>query len=533
MQRTLLIALFAALTAAPLWAKNDAVKEFQRAYNEQPNSWQRIDLIKGLDPKDKKQLDILTDFVLARGEWFYREAAIDVLAGVTDSDIIKRLERMSKKEIVGEAVCLAFGKSGDKAHTEFLVDKLDHKKWKVKRAAAIALGQIPSKEGVEALISAWENEDMFMVWVHILESLERITRERDLGDTPEKWRGWWDAVKDTWEVPSGDVNEDEIGGGEVNKTKVRGTNLNYRSRGKGLPLLVLPEYGYEKDYLETYLRELEETNRILYMALPGANDFTDPPLKPEVGGLPYYPIDRIVEAFEGLHEQLVKDGKIEDKPFALMAHGMTCWIAMKFAEKHPRLVRKMILISPVSGNKAWGDGRDRTETEGNKRGDIEMEHYAQSQLIEQNGKPRYEAADERESRALQRKGHTLKFYDHRDLEIGRILGPIVEKTVETPQGMGRSVGFKAFRPMGGVLIPEFSLFKLNRTRTATLIFYGPHSLRTSADDCDAIRKHYGTAGVVTFKNSSRMPFIEENEDFVEKVHKFLGGKRSRNKRKKR
>ena len=30
-----------------------------------------------------------------------------------------------------------------------------------------------------------------------------------------------------------------------------------------------------------------------------------------------------------------------------MAHGMTCWIAMKFAEKHPRLVRKMILISPV------------------------------------------------------------------------------------------------------------------------------------------------------------------------------------------
>ncbi|MEZ6187521.1 MAG: hypothetical protein R3F62_21245 [Planctomycetota bacterium] len=523
MQRTLPIVFLAALAAPTAWAGNDAAKEFQRNYVEKPNSWERIELIKSLDPSDKDQLDLLTDFVLARGEWFYREAAIDVLAGVHDEDVIKRLERLSKKEIVAEAVCLAFGKSGSKDRIPFLVEQLDNKKWKVKRAAAIALGQIPDKRGVEALISAWENEDMFMVWVHILESLERVTREKNL-DTPEKWRGWWDAVKANWEPPTGEVDEESLGGGEINKTKVRGTNLDYRSRGKGLPLLVLPEYGYEKDYLETYLRELEDNNLILYMALPGANDFTDPPLKPEVAGLPYYPIDRIVEAFEGLHEQLVKDGKIEDKPFALMAHGMTCWIAMKFAEKHPRLVRKMILISPVSGNKAWGDGRDRTEAEGNKRGDIEMEHYAQSQLIE-NGAPRYKAADEREEYALQRKGHTLMFADHRDLEIGRILGPISEKIVDTPQGKARSVNFKAFRPMGGVLIPEFSLFKLNRTRTPTLIFYGPNSLRTSGDDCAAIQKHYGTAGVVTFKRSSRMPFIEENEEFVEKVNKFLGGKR--------
>ena len=49
---------------------------------------------------------------------------------------------------------------------------------------------------------------------------------------------------------------------------------------------------------------------------------------------------------------------------------------------------------------------------------------------------------------------------------------------------------------------------------------------TSVDDANALAKHYGQAGrVVTFPNSTEMPFIEENEKFVELVQRFLGSSR--------
>jgi pimeloyl-ACP methyl ester carboxylesterase len=329
------------------------------------------------------------------------------------------------------------------------------------------------------------------------------------------------VVKDTWEVPTEEeIDPEEAKSGDVIKTRVRDTNLELRSRGSGLPLLVLPEYGYEKDYLETYLRNLEDTNQILYVSLPGASDFPNLPNAPGMP-YPYYPLELLVDAFEDLHKELVENKQIENKPFAIMAHGLSCWIAMKYAAKYPKRVRRMILIAPTSGGKAWGEGRDRVERQGQQEGDLEMEHYAQGQVYE-NGAPRYQAQSDEESAALMRKGHTLYFADTRDLEIGRIYGPVVEKRV----GDGMFRGPAAFRPMGSITIPDFSLFKEPRSQTQTIIMLGAHSTRLSKDDCEAIAKHYRPAAkVLTFPRSSRMPFIEENERFVNTVRKLLGGRR--------
>lgn len=521
----LLIAGFAAL-ASPARAVD--AKEFKRQFMEKQNSWERIALIKALDPKDKASLNLLTEFVLKQLDWYYREAAIEVLATAYDPELIEELEKLAGKRgdpIIAEGIIMAFGQGKQKDRIPLITEQLlSSKKMVVKRACAIALGMMPDKRAVDPLIKAWENEKDFMVWVHILENLEKITQEKNM-PTAQDWRGWWEAVKDTWEVPppKEDNGDGEAGkSGEVMKTKVRGVDLEFRSRGKGLPLLVLPEYGYEKDYLETYLRNLEETNQILYMKLPGASDFDPPPPNAPNLPAPWYPLERIVEAFEELHEQLVKEGKIQDKPFAIMAHGLTTWVAMTYASKHPRKVRRMILIAPSSGGKAWGEGRDRVEKKGKEIGDIEMEHYAQTQLFE-NGQARYTAKGDEESEAINRKGHTLYFADTRDLEIGRIYGPIVEKKVGE-RGIARVHASE--RPMGSVFIPDFSLFKLERSPTPTLIMHGALSTRVSIEDCEAIAKHYQPAAkVVTFKRSDRMPFIEENERFVENVQKFMGSAR--------
>ena len=71
-----------------------------------------------------------------------------------------------------------------------------------------------------------------------------------------------------------------------------------------------------------------------------------------------------------------------------------------------------------------------------------------------------------------------------------------------------------------------TLFKLARVPTPTLIVHGAFALGSDAADCKAIARHYGAnAKVLTFKRSAEMPFIEENERFVEVVRRFLGGKK--------
>jgi len=518
------------VVAFPIIGQGMDDKEFKKKFVGTQNSWERRDLVKQLDPTDERSLNLLMKFVLKKQDWYMREAAIDVLAGAYNPGLIGQLEKMKDKDpVVAEAIAMAFGRSKNTERVPHLLSLVESKKWKVRRAAVIALGNVPDKRSVKPLIETWENEELFMVWVHILESLEKITHQKNL-PTPQDWKDWWAVAEDAFEVKKAGAEEDVLAeeekSGEVIKTRARGTNLSLRARGNGLPLLVLPDYGYEKDYLETYLRNLEDTNQILYMHLPGTIDFVDPPLENAPNApKPYYPLDRIVEAFEEMQVELEKSGKIKGK-FAILAHGLSCWIAMTYAAKHPKSVRRMILIAAHSGQKAASEGIDRLERRGQQDGDLELEHYAQSRSYDgQAGAYRYEAKGEDEGGALGRKSFTVKFFDTRDLEIGRIYGPIIQKQInETTIAMVP----EAVRPMGGCFIPPFSLFKLDRVPTPTLIMQGTNSIETSDEDAKAIARHYGkNARVISFTSSSDMPFIEENEKFVEGIRKFLGGKRQK------
>ena len=82
-------------------------------------------------------------------------------------------------------------------------------------------------------------------------------------------------------------------------------------------------------------------------------------------------------------------------------------------------------------------------------------------------------------------------------------------------------GVKDYR-MGGVMIPEFSLFreKAPRRKFPVLVFTGRASILTSVKDCTAIAKYYGTKPIV-MKNSSLMPFAEESKLFNRHVKSFL------------
>ena len=216
-----------------------------------------------------------------------------------------------------------------------------------------------------------------------------------------------------------------------------------------------------------------------------------------------------------------KKGSESDGKINILAHGMSGWIGMKYAELKPNRVRRLILVAPFSSGDAWSKGNQRHVQNGKKTGDIEEEHFALSRIL-QGGKPQYEAKSADEGDALQRKKMSIYFADVTDLEIGEIMGKKVEKKVGDN---GRAITFEAFRPMGSVLIPmEFKVEKLNKAaigRVPTVIIAGKYGLMTSLEDCKRIQKHWGTAKLIPFSRSARMPFIEENEKFVKILDKFV------------
>lgn len=501
-------------------------EDWKKAFTEKfasKNSWERFAAVKGLDPNNAEQLKML--FKIAEKEdWYMRSAVADVLAGKFDSKATDELKKALKsgQGPVAEIVATAYGRAKDDSKTDELVEALEKgKDWKVKRAAAIALGQIPSKKGVGALIKALDAEAKnFMVLVHCLEALEKATGEK-ANKTAQDWKGWWTGAETSWEPgKAGDASgedEDKKSGDRI-RTTVRGTDLDFRSRGKGRPLLVLPEYGYEKDYFETYLRNLEESNQILYMKLPGVVDFKNPALEnaPNLPQ-PFYPIDRLVDTLEELRKKLVEDHKISEKSsLAIMGHGITCWVAVRYANKYPKSVSRLVLLSAYGSEKAFSRDIKAMEDEGKKTGDDELVHHAQS-LQWVNGKALYSANGADEELALERKAFTTFFGNWQDIEIGRIFGPVVTKKVgENQQATVPSV----IRPMGGCFVPQFDMAKEPVVQQPCLIVGGERAFFGTPDDCGEIAKQCANPKVEIIKGA-RMPMIEENAKFLSAMQKHL------------
>jgi pimeloyl-ACP methyl ester carboxylesterase len=514
--------LAASLLPSVAFGGDDWKKTFNDKFGS-PNSWEKAAAIKQLDPNSADQLKML--FKLAdQPDWYLRSTVADVLSGKFDTKATDELKKELKKANgnLAEVIATAYGRSKDTDKADELVAALQGKSSElhVKRACAIALGLLPTKKGVGALIDALDKEAKnFMVEVHILEALEKATGEKN-NHTAQDWKGWWTGAETSWEpgkAAAGD-SEDAKSGDRI-RTTVRGTDLDFRSRGKGRPLLVLPEYGYEKDYFETYLRNLEESNQILYMKLPGTVDFKNPPLEnaPNLPQ-PFYPIDRLVDTLEDLRKQLVADKKISDKsPLAMLGHGITCWVAIRYANKYPKSISRLVLLSAYGSEKAFSRDIKAMEQQGKGNPpDLELEHYAES-LQWVNGKALYTGQNEDDNQALSRKAFTTMFGNWGDLEIGRIYGPTVEKKVGE-NATARCAQVE--RPMGGCFVPQFDIVKEPVVQQPTLIIGGEKAFFGTPADCDELSRQFAQPKVDIIRGA-RMPMIEENAKFLADMQKHL------------
>ncbi|RME03131.1 MAG: alpha/beta fold hydrolase [Planctomycetota bacterium] len=476
-------------------------EEFQAKFSS-PNSWEKEEAIEQLDGNQLPQLKLLLSLLNSK-EWYIRQAAWKKIAQIENQNALnllkKELRKRSRRRYkIREGIVIAITQKKDRTFLPLLIRLLKDSSWQVVRSTAKALAAMPDKRSISPLIQCWKkHKKRLRVWVYVRIALEKITG-RFLGNDYKRWQNWWKLQKNSFQI--GQKNDNSTAEEQGYKTKrqqtvLRGVGLNFATRGRGRAIFVLPDYGYNEHYLMPYLAPLEANFKLYYIKLPPVSSFQN---LPRQAGRVVYPIDQLVDAFEELRI------KHNQKKIAILGHGVSAWVAMKYAIKYPQSVRALILVAAFSGQMAYTRGVTAVESKGRELNDIEMEHFAQSLQIQMNGQPKYQAQSMQESMALMRKEWTLRFADQSDSELGELFE-------------------KSYKPDAEAIVPPFELRKYPVSfPIPTLVILGKHALMTSAQDGQAIAKHFGgKSRCFLFPISRRMPFIEENRRFIRYVRAFL------------
>jgi pimeloyl-ACP methyl ester carboxylesterase len=472
----------------------------------------RVAALQGLDTSESKQFDALVEKGLKDLDWWVRLNAQKLIAKIDDEKQWKDLIEMAEEDKdfpIREGIVAAMGMRGERSHVPHVVKALQDEKVHVREAAARSLARFKvdpeGKDCIEALIQTLENEDeKYRVKLVVVSSLETLT-DKILGNDPRDWRNWWEVRKDQFSFEEPEEEEDEA---ELEKAKeaghkakdeektVAGVRLKFRVKGAGAPVVVIPTYGYNGSYMEPFLDPLTKHVRVYYCDLPPASSYEN--LKRSHGNRIHYPVDQLCDAFK---KWLQEAGQ---QKIGLMADQRSCWVAMRFATKYPQHLSYMILLSPVSGVKAQLKGIERVIADAQKKKNLDLEHHAQSHLVDQDGNVNYQIKDREEFEKFEKRIHfTEWWYRQYDSTI-----EYMRHGIETP-------------PDQGVLFTGFEMGKEKRALVPTLIIWGKKTPRYSKQDANEIRKFYRNSELVVFDNSAKMTFVEEHEKFIGLVKSFI------------
>jgi pimeloyl-ACP methyl ester carboxylesterase len=481
---------------------------FARAF-ESANSWERREAIGLVDPDDKAGakllLTLLAEERLAVVDWHVRDAVISRLAEARSKAASKVLVKglKAKQARVREGVVLALGRGKAEAHLGLLLKASRDPAPRVQRAAVEALAAFPDRpQAIGAVLRAWEGAPAISRLGLVCERSLAWMASEDHGLAPTAWRAWWDGVKTAWPTQAPSPDEEEAA---PMRTRVRGVELTFTERGSGdMPLLVIPNYATTTELYRPWLKAIEDVYRVIYMELPKVEAFPADQIQEYAEGMPYYPVDLLVEAFEELRQ-----AKGVER-FALFAHGYNSLIAMRYLSLHAEQVDHAILVAPISGGQAWGQILDGVQRQGQATTDPELTHMARNMLVYPDGKRDYETGSDAEWQALRRKAASLYLADANDPALSGIF----------------DAGFYDDQDEDAVT-PDFELSRQTKARVPILLQWGERSLWSLERDQRKFRDHYPETTTKTYADSAMCPFIEQTAQWSEDVHAFFAARRSR------
>ena len=498
-------------------------QEFLEAFGG-PDSTAAGAAVDRLDPDNKDNYELLKKALGEGPTWYLREKAAERLARTgNDKNIKDMLEHLTEKgeknPLVRQGLATAIAKMKDPKNLPELQKALLDKDRRVRRQVTIDLATtVKDKSSIDALIKAWKDEKDAIVANYMRETLQSVTQQF-LGPKPDAWANWWQEHKDGFKFAESDEAQkkaNEEAEAEAKKadtsgktlaegtTRSRDVDLSFQTRGRGMPIMVIPHDGITTKLFTPFFIEVEKIARVCYMTMPDMKSFKNLETLGE-SKTPYYPIDKLVEAFEDFR----KDQKTEK--FVLIACGMDSWVAMRYATKYPEHLAAVVFIAPISSNKGYGEATERMIKQGQALNDIELHHCGLERTF--NSKTGESTHDtyhkeknipkpEGEDRALSRKHFTLHFGDQQDTLL-----------YDLYPGSRSDAS-------AGAAIPEFKVEDETPVQVPSMVMSGKKSMLTSEEDCQRVAKQYNSL-LVTFDNSADFPFVDEPEKFNQSLHKFL------------
>ncbi|MEN8149319.1 MAG: hypothetical protein ABFS86_05815 [Planctomycetota bacterium] len=483
----IVLLLFGGAAGAEDDSDYDRILDRYRKAMKRPGLERKAAAIRLLDPNRAESLPELTK-VLTHEHWFLRGRAAEALSQVTDESLRAelRLELLTGEEwMIREGIALAFALTPVKGDAEALADGMSDEAWEVRRAAAIALEEIISKESMLALILALRREKDARVSVHIADTLRRVTG-RDFGRDGEKWIAWWEKHKD--EIFKG-VDE-EVKARDLGGIKLETVTVATRRRPEGgeedhLDIFVLAPLGWSHRIYRPWLNELTRFGRVTYVNLPRIQDLTGSSgYGPKA---PTYPVERLVKALEKLREELGRNRVV------LFAEGATGWIATRYAVRHTKRTAGLIVLNGYLDKASYALALGRLA-----RSPMPGERWAALTLMGQT-------PDEHDEPCHRRVGLTML--------TGRL---------PTPSDLlGHLFWERARDPQGFVTVPEMKLKERAKIEIPSLFYFGGKSRMSGYGDAARIRKHFPNNVIAVMLESRGYPYVTEYDKFYEVMERFF------------
>jgi pimeloyl-ACP methyl ester carboxylesterase len=490
----------------------------------------RADAVRSVEVDEKGAvpalLSVLSMKEMNRVDGYIRSVAIGRLAAAKEPKTVEAVAKalVAKDPAHREAAALALGAPERRAQLAAVGKLLDDKDAGVRRAALRAIGRMGELEGVDLLLKRWEKLEKekardFREVLLLEEALGKLT-EAAHGRERARWAEWWEKNRAGYKRPSEWTEEEKKAAAEARKkaleeqakkeevsTTLRDVPLNYTASGKGdIPLLVIHDDTWNPRYLSPYLSSLEDICRVYYMELPSITKLQIK--KRNIGGFPYWPYDELCDAFDEMRKQ----GKHEK--FAILAHGFSTMIAMRYLSKYGENVSHAILVGAFPGDDAYGNMLDKLSAKATGQlKDRELDNAIKFHFItdEKTFTRFYSPKSNDELEALERKFFTIMFANPQDPEIAEIWdrckrpGSTDMKIMESEQCQS----------------PPFDILREQKPKVPVLVISGAKSIWFGPADGDRVAKNYPLGQHVVLPNSSMMPWFEESAAFADAVKQFF------------
>jgi pimeloyl-ACP methyl ester carboxylesterase len=325
----------------------------------------------------------------------------------------------------------------------------------------------------------------------LLFNLEEITGEVQFGNDADQWRAYWERNKDK-ALPNKVNRFDQADFGDVKDMEFNDT---FARRGTGPLVIALPFVNKSTVYYLPYLSQWLFV-KWFFVNLPPIKSFPD--VKYNSHGDPIYPVDKLVDAFEDIRK------KQNQEKLILAAHGFTCWVAAKYAQKYPNCVQGLILIDPYAEDDTFSKAIDSAK----RSGDPDQEFWAKVSSYE------VKAATTLEQEQY---GYVMATYflggkNRDDIEVG-----ILQRVWRDPNGTGVQVGGDG---------ADFDIRGEDTSRIPALIFLpGEKNELKAFDDLGRLQRFYPRNVIVKGGDKfGYLPFMEQPEMFEDGLRQFIDKK---------